>query len=57
MMLQHWRSTPPVCDVLFDLPFLDHVWLRDLLAGRREAQATTMAFLANMLAAATVIGA
>ena len=50
MLLQHWRADPRVCEPLFEIDFLRGDWLREVLAGR-DVKPTTLAFLANMLAA------
>ena len=51
MLLQHWRADPRVCEPLFEIDFLRGDWLREVLAGGRDVKPTTLAFLANMLAA------
>jgi asparagine synthase (glutamine-hydrolysing) len=51
MLLQHWRDDPRVCEPLFEINFLSADWLRDVLAGGRDAKPTTLAFLANVLTA------
>lgn len=54
ILLEHWRSCPRVCDPLLDLSVIDSQWMRGLLRGSVEAHATTIAFLANMLATSEV---
>jgi asparagine synthase (glutamine-hydrolysing) len=56
MLLQHWRADPRVCEPLFEIDFLRGDWLRDVLAGARDVKPTTLAFLANVLAAVTPRG-
>jgi asparagine synthase (glutamine-hydrolysing) len=51
LVLQHWRAEPDACRPLYDVPGLRRSWLDELLAGTRDAQPTTMAFLINLLAA------
>ena len=51
MLLQHWRADPRVCEPLFEIDFIRGDWLRDVLAGARDVKPTTLAFLANVLAA------
>lgn len=50
-LLQHWRASPDVCNALFDVPFIRRDWLHVVLSGSQDAKPTTLAFLANMLAA------
>lgn len=57
MLLQHWRAEPSTCQPLFELDFVRADWLRDVLAGARDAKPTTLAFLANVLAAISQHGA
>lgn len=54
LLLEHWRSSPEVCDPLFEQPFVRPSWLSGLLAAEHGAEPTTLAFLANVLAAATL---
>jgi len=51
LVLEHWRSNPAACAALYDLPFLRHQWLDEVLAGQRAAAPTTAAFLVNLVAA------
>jgi asparagine synthase (glutamine-hydrolysing) len=53
LLLEHWRGAPAVCAPLESVPGIDRSWLRGLLAGAHDAQPTTLAFLANVLAATT----
>ena len=53
LLLEHWRRAPAVCAPLESVPGIDRSWLRGLLAGAHDAQPTTLAFLANVLAATT----
>ena len=53
LLLEHWRQVPSVCEPLESVPGIDRAWLRGLLAGAHDAQPTTLAFLANVLAATT----
>jgi asparagine synthetase B (glutamine-hydrolysing) len=57
MLLEHWRAEPSTCKPLFELDFVSADWLRDVLAGARDVKPTTLAFLANLLAAVSQRGA
>lgn len=50
LVLAHWRAEPQACQALYDVPVLRRDWLDGLLAGRRSAEPTTVAFLVNLLA-------
>ncbi|HWS31469.1 MAG TPA: hypothetical protein VN408_01860 [Actinoplanes sp.] len=52
LVLAHWRADPKVCAPLQTMPFLRQQWLDGLLDGSHGADATTIAFLINVLAAA-----
>jgi asparagine synthase (glutamine-hydrolysing) len=52
LVVAHWRAQPSACAPLRELAVLDEEWLDGLLAGRRTAAPTTVAFLVNLLAAA-----
>ena len=52
LVLAHWRAEPKACEALYAVPVVRHRWLDGLLAGRHGADATTVAFLINLLAAA-----
>jgi hypothetical protein len=54
-LLEHWRSAPDVCAPLLEMPFLNRDWLRGVLAATHDAKPTTLAFLASMLAANSVV--
>jgi asparagine synthase (glutamine-hydrolysing) len=51
LVLAHWRAEPKACAALYDFPFLRPEWLDGLLAGAKTAEATTVAFLLNLLVA------
>lgn len=51
LVLSHWRAEPKACAALHDVPVLRAGWLDGLLSGAHGADATTMAFLINLLAA------
>lgn len=51
LVIDHWRAEPRACRALYDVPVLRREWLDGLLAGTNQADATTVAFLVNLLAA------
>jgi asparagine synthase (glutamine-hydrolysing) len=51
LVLAHWRAEPKSCAGLYGVPELRHAWLDGLLIGQQDADATTVAFLINLLAA------
>jgi asparagine synthase (glutamine-hydrolysing) len=51
LVLAHWRAEPKSCAGLYTVPVLRHDWLDGLLSGGHDADATTVAFLINVLAA------
>jgi asparagine synthase (glutamine-hydrolysing) len=51
LVLSHWRAEPKSCAGLYTVPVLRHAWLDGLLGGQHDADATTVAFLINLLAA------
>jgi asparagine synthase (glutamine-hydrolysing) len=51
LVLAHWRAEPQACQPLYDVPVLRHEWLDGLLAGKHDAEPTTVAFLVDLLAA------
>ncbi|MBO3743300.1 hypothetical protein [Actinoplanes flavus] len=51
LVLTHWRAEPKVCAPLYTVPSLRAEWLDGLLTGAHDADATTIAFLINLLAA------
>jgi asparagine synthase (glutamine-hydrolysing) len=51
LVLAHWRAEPKACAALYSVPVLRHAWLDGLLDGKHGADATTVAFLINLLAA------
>jgi asparagine synthase (glutamine-hydrolysing) len=58
LVLEHWRAEPKACQALYDVaadgqPVLRPEWLDGLLAGTHHAQPTTVAFLVDVLAAAS----
>ena len=53
LVVAHWRTTPSACALLLDSPFVSPDWVRGLLSGEHEAAPTTVAFLVNLLAAAS----
>ncbi|NUT34668.1 MAG: hypothetical protein HOV79_16520 [Hamadaea sp.] len=52
LVVEHWRAEPSACASLYDQAFLRRDWLDGLLSGAHGAQATTVAFLVNLIAAA-----
>jgi len=52
LVLTHWRENPAACAPLREAPALNQRWLDGVLAGG-PAQATTVAFLVNLLAASS----
>ncbi|WP_433306489.1 hypothetical protein ACQP2F_20930 [Actinoplanes sp. CA-030573] len=50
LVLTHWRAEPKACAALYSVPVLRHEWLDGLLGGGHGADATTVAFLINLLA-------
>ncbi|MCP2325083.1 asparagine synthase (glutamine-hydrolyzing) [Hamadaea flava] len=50
LVLSHWRTDPSACAALYDQPVLRRDWLDGLLAGTHSAEATTVAYLVNLLA-------
>jgi len=50
LVLAHWRADPSACAALYDQPILRREWLDGLLSGAHSAQATTMAYLVNLIA-------
>ncbi|SDT55355.1 hypothetical protein [Actinoplanes derwentensis] len=52
LVLAHWRADPKACAALHSVPALRPEWLDGLLNGTHGADATTIAFLINLLAAA-----
>jgi asparagine synthase (glutamine-hydrolysing) len=56
LVLAHWRATPSSCQALHDLPMLDRRWIEGLVRGHHDAAPTTVAFLVNLLAAASPTG-
>lgn len=51
LVLSHWRAEPKSCAGLYAVPVLRQAWLDGLLGGQHDADATTIAFLINLLAA------
>lgn len=51
LVLTHWRADTKACAALYSVPALRHDWLDGLLNGTHTADATTVAFLINLLAA------
>jgi asparagine synthase (glutamine-hydrolysing) len=56
LVLRHWRAEPKACHGLYAVavdgtPVIDHGWLDEVLAGARQAEPTTVAFLVDLLAA------
>jgi asparagine synthase (glutamine-hydrolysing) len=51
LVLAHWRAEPKSAAALYSVPVLRHAWLDGLIGGQHDADATTMAFLINLLAA------
>lgn len=51
LVLAHWRAEPDACATLYNVPVLRSEWLDAVLAGRKSADPTTVAFLVNMVAA------
>ena len=51
LVLSHWRAEPKSCAALYGVPVLRPAWLDGLLGGAHGADATTVAFLINVLAA------
>ena len=55
-MVAHWRAEPGVVAPLARTGLVRPQWMDELLAGRREAPPTTVAFLVNLLVAADATG-
>ncbi len=53
LVLAHWRASPSSCGALYDLPMLNRRWIEGLVKGEHGAAPTTVAFLVNLLAAAS----
>lgn len=51
LVVAHWRSAPDSCGALLSSPYLNARWVEGLLSGAHDADATTVAFLVNLLAA------
>jgi asparagine synthase (glutamine-hydrolysing) len=51
LVLAHWRAEPKTIQPLYEVDLIRPDWLDGLLKGTHDAQATTLAFLLNVLAA------
>jgi len=56
LVVAHWRAEPGVVAPLARTGLVRPQWMDELLAGRREAPPTTVAFLVNLLVAADATG-
>ncbi len=56
LVVAHWRAEPGTVEPLRRNGMINPAWLDELLDGRREAPATTLAFLVNLLVASEAGG-
>ena len=56
LVVAHWRAAPEVVRPLRENGLVRAAWLDEVLAGRRTAEPTTVAFLVNLLVATEAAG-